>query len=161
MVVVPPPLAPREVCLRRSRLRNADVVAGGGTPAGATLGARASEEPTSRARLWDPPPHAPLGPPPPLSKPTVPRATTIATYSGVRCRRSSASRASSSLDPRGAPPPVALLGAPSPLAPRIAAARMPEETATAARSPEGTVASLKPNPWRSGGVFIAARTWCG
>jgi hypothetical protein len=51
MVVVPPPLAPREVCLRRSRLRNADVVAGGGTLAGATLGARASEEPTSRACL--------------------------------------------------------------------------------------------------------------
>jgi hypothetical protein len=38
MVVDPPPLAPREVRRRRSRLGKADVIAGGGTPACATPG---------------------------------------------------------------------------------------------------------------------------
>jgi hypothetical protein len=38
--VDPPPLAPREVCHRRSHLGKVDVIAGGGTPAGATRGMR-------------------------------------------------------------------------------------------------------------------------
>jgi hypothetical protein len=39
--------------------------------------------------------------------------------------------------------PVARLGAPPPLAPRIATARTPEETVAAARSPEGTATHTK------------------
>jgi hypothetical protein len=84
MVVDPPPLAPREVRHRRSFLRKAGVVAGGGTPAGATPGhvpprsrcrTRASG---IRRRVRASQIHrccAPSGPPPPLSKPTAPCAT--------------------------------------------------------------------------------------
>jgi hypothetical protein len=96
--------------------REGGVIAGGGTPAGATLGRvppksrRRACASGMRRRVRASQIHhrrAPSGPPP-LPKHTTTRATAVATGPGVRRRRSSASRASSSLDPGWAPPPVAL-----------------------------------------------------
>jgi hypothetical protein len=76
---------PREVRRRRSRLGIAGVVVEGDA-SGRHSGARASEEPTSCAHLWDLPPRALLQDPSPLlPKPTAPRATAITT--GPRVRR--------------------------------------------------------------------------
>jgi hypothetical protein len=166
-VIDPPSLAPRKVCHRRSRLGKADVVARGGTPASATP---RHAPPRSRRRACASEIHrrvraypirrhrAPSGLPPPLPKPTTSRVTAVATGSRVRHRRSSASWAAPSLDPVGALLSVALLAAPPPLAPGIAAARTPEETSASARSPEGTAAPGKTKPLAAWGVFIAAWT---
>jgi hypothetical protein len=98
-VVDQPPLAPREVRCRRSRLGKVGVVAGGGMPACATpertllrsrcrtcaSGIRRRVRASQIHRR-----HAPLGPPSPLLKPTTPHTTIIATGPGVRRRCSSA-----------------------------------------------------------------------
>jgi hypothetical protein len=80
--------SPREVCHRRSRLGKADVVMGGGR----------QRAPLRSVRLWDSPPYALLQDPPPLlSTPTAPRATTVTTEPRLRRRRSSGSGAPSVL----------------------------------------------------------------
>jgi hypothetical protein len=115
---------------------------------------RASRDCRSNPRLpW---------PPPPLFKPTAPRATVVATRPGLRRRRSSA------------------LGVPSPLArpPRERhrrsvlgeRRRQPLASGCHRRSLLGSppltrtrelLPPLKPNPWHPRVVFIAAQTWYG
>jgi hypothetical protein len=140
---------PREVRRRHSRLGKAVVVTGGGR---------------QRAPLWDPPSCALLQDLPPLlPKPTASRATAVTTGPRVRRHRSSGLGAPSVLAPPpdiGASTLVAHLGAPSPLAPGIAAAHTPEEITAAARSPREPPPPLKPNPLRLR-FFIAVWTWCG
>jgi hypothetical protein len=113
----------------------------------------------------------PSWPPLVLSKPTAPRVTAVTTGPRVHHRRLSGSGASStlalpalgasaSLDPGGAPPPVTRLGVPPPLAPRSSSLARPRKPPPPLARPREPPPPLKPNPWRSGGVFIAARTWC-
>jgi hypothetical protein len=90
-VVAPSSFVSREVCHRPSCLGKVGVVAWGGTSAGATPG---HVPPRSRRRTratgicrrvrtsWICRRRAPSGPPPPLPKPTAPRATIIATGPG-------------------------------------------------------------------------------
>jgi hypothetical protein len=71
--VDPPPLTPREVHHRRSRLEKAGVIAEGGTPASATP---RHTPPRIRRRVRASQichRRAPSGPPPSLPKPTTPR----------------------------------------------------------------------------------------
>jgi hypothetical protein len=119
----------------------------------------ARDDRASRDRQSDPRPSWPL---PPLPTPTAPRATAVATGPRVRRHRPSASGAPS---PLACPPRerrrrsfLVERRRRSPASGRHR--RWPPGSAPLAR-PREPPPSLKPNLWRHGGVFIAARIWFG
>jgi hypothetical protein len=155
---------PREVHRRCSRLGKVDIVARGGTPAGATPGrvpprsrhlARSSR---IRRHVRSSKIHhrrAPLGPLPVLPKPTASRATAVTTGPRVRCHRSSSLGASSALacphQERRCRPPASTRHRRWPLGSSSLA--RPKKPPTPLARPREPSPSLKANLWRPG-VFL-------